>query len=188
MTEEEKKLEQEEAKEEKEAEVDTSLDEELEQAEEELPEPAIFTVKTTIGQEKAAADMIMARSKNFKLAVKSVLAPQGIKGYVFVEAQGGTTVEQARAGIKHAKGVIRGEVPFKDLEHLLVPKPVVAGIEMGDIVELTSGPFKGERAKIIRVDEGKEEITVEFFEATVPIPVTVRGDNVKMVERRKEEE
>ncbi len=180
-----------EKKEDSEEEVSLEPEEDMgeeEEPEEELPEPAIFTVKTTIGQEKAAADMIMARSKNFDLPVKSVLSPHGIKGYVFVEAQGGTTVEQARAGIKHAKGVIRGEVPFKDLEHLLIPQPAVSGIEMGDIVELTAGPFKGERAKIIRIDEGKEEITVEFFEATVPIPVTVRGDHVKMVERRKEGE
>lgn len=156
--------------------------------EEELPEVAIYALRTTIGQEKSTADMVMTRSKNFDLPVKSVLVPQGIRGYVFVEAQGRTAVEQARAGIKHAKGVIQGDVPFSELEHLLVPKPAVAGIEMGDIVELISGPFRGERARIIRIDEGKEEATVELFEATVPIPVTVRGDSVKIVERRREEE
>jgi len=37
-----------------------------------------------------------------------------------------------------------------------------------------------------RVDELHEEITVELFEAMVPIPVTVRGDNVRVL--RKEDE
>ena len=61
-------------------------------------------------------------------------------------------------------------------------------MEVGDIIELTSGPFRGERARIIRIDEGKEEITVELFEATVPIPVTVRGDFVKVIQKKEKEE
>jgi transcriptional antiterminator NusG len=81
--------------------------------------------------------------------------------------------------------LVSGEVPFDEIEHFLVPKPAVAGMEVGDIVELISGPFRGERARIIRIDEAKEEITVELFEATVPIPVTVRGDYVKVIEKTK---
>jgi transcriptional antiterminator NusG len=68
----------------------------------------------------------------------------------------------------------------------LIPKPVVAGMETGNIVELTSGPFKGEKARIMRIDETKEEITVELLEATVPIPVTVRGDHVKVIQKEEE--
>ncbi|MDI6820353.1 MAG: transcription elongation factor Spt5 [Candidatus Hodarchaeaceae archaeon] len=151
----------------------------------ETRKPAVFAVRTTIGQEKAAADMIATRARNFNLPVKAVLAPEGIRGYVFVEALEETAVEQARAGIKHAKGVVEGEIPFNEIEHFLTPKPVVVGMEVGDIVELISGPFRGERARIIRVDELKEEITVELFEATVPIPVTVRGDFVKVIEKTK---
>jgi transcriptional antiterminator NusG len=154
--------------------------------EEEIPKPAVFAVKTTIGQEKSVADMIYTRARNFNLPIQSVLAPRGIRGYVFVEARGGTVAEQARAGIKHAKGVIKGEVPFSELEHFLIPKPVVAGMETGNIVELTSGPFKGEKARIMRIDETKEEITVELLEATVPIPVTVRGDHVKVIQKEEE--
>ncbi len=161
--------------------------EEEEAPEEEFP-IAIYAVRTTIGQERSTADMVTTRARNFNLPIKSVLVPQGVRGYIFVEAQGETAVERARVGIKHAKGVIRGEVPFKEIEHLLIPRPAVSGMEIGDMVELTSGPFKGQRARIIRIDEGKEEVTVELFEATVPIPVTVRGDHVKVVQRRKEEE
>lgn len=160
----------------------------MEEAPEEEFPIAVYAVRTTIGQERSTADMVTTRARNFNLPIKSVLVPQGVRGYIFVEAQGETAVERARAGIKHAKGVIRGEVPFREIEHLLVPRPAVSGMEIGDMVELTSGPFKGQRARVIRIDEGKEEVTVELFEATVPIPVTVRGDHVKVVQRRKEEE
>jgi transcriptional antiterminator NusG len=155
---------------------------------EEVQKPEIFAVRSTIGQEKNTADMIVARTKNFNLPIKVVLSPPGIRGYVFVETIGKSTVEQARVGIKHVKGVVSGKVPMSEVEHFLVPKSVVVSMEVGDIIELTSGPFRGERARIIRVDEGKEEITVELFEATVPIPVTVRGDFVKVIQKKEKEE
>jgi len=155
---------------------------------EEAQKPAIFAIRTTIGQEKNTADMIVTRAKNFNLPIKTVLAPPGIRGYIFVEAVGKTTVERARVGIKHGKGMVAGEVPITQIEQFLEPKAAVVGMEIGDIVELVSGPFRGERARIIRVDEGKEEITVELFEATVPIPVTVRGDSVKILQKKEKEE
>jgi transcriptional antiterminator NusG len=155
--------------------------------EKEALKPAIYAVRATIGQEKSAAAMISTRAKNFNLPIKAVLAPPGIRGYVFVEALGQTAVEQARGRIKHVKGVVEGEVSFKEIEHFLIPKPVVVGMEMGDVVELISGPFRGERARIIRIDSSKEEITVELFEATVPIPVTVRGDHVKVIQKKEKE-
>jgi len=153
----------------------------------EVTKPAVFAIRTTIGQEKGAADMMVKRAKNYNLPIKAVLAPPGIRGYVFVEAEGETSVEQARAGLKHAKGVVGGEVSLTEIEHFLVPKPVVTGMEIDDVVELVAGPFKGEKARIMRIDKGKEEITVELFEAMVPIPVTVRGDHVKVIEKKEKE-
>jgi len=155
--------------------------------EKEAIKPAIYAVRATIGQEKSAAAMISTRAKNFNLPIKAVLAPPGIRGYVFVEALGQTAVEQARGRIKHVKGVVEGEVSFREIEHFLIPKPVVVGMEIGDVVELISGPFRGERARIMRIDGSKEEITVELFEATVPIPVTVRGDHVKVIQKKEKE-
>jgi transcriptional antiterminator NusG len=153
----------------------------------EIQRPAIFAIRTTIGQEKSTADMIATRARNFHLPIKTVLAPPGIRGYVFVEAMGKFTVDRARMGIKHAKGMVAGEVPIDQIAQFLVPKPSISGIEVGDIVELISGPFRGERARITRLDEAKEELTVELFEATVPIPVTVRGDSVKVIQKKEKE-
>jgi transcriptional antiterminator NusG len=62
---------------------------------------------------------------------------------------------------------------------------LVSGIVEGDVVELVTGPFKGEKARVMKIDQAKEEITVELFEATVPIPVTVRGDNVRLIDKEK---
>ena len=72
---------------------------------------------------------------------------------------------------------------FSEIDHYLAPKPLVSGIMEGDVVELVAGPFKGEKARVQKIDEAKEEITVELFEAIVPIPVTVRGDHVRVLEK-----
>src|SRR2546426_1151304 len=61
-----------------------------------------------------------------------------------------------------------------------------SGIMEGDIVELVAGPFKGEKARVMKIDETKEEITVELFEAMVRIPVTVRGDSVRVLQKEEE--
>ena len=55
------------------------------------------------------------------------------------------------------------------------------------IVELVSGPFKGEKAKVTRIDDAKEEITVELLDAMVPIPITVRGEQVRILKKKEEE-
>ena len=60
-------------------------------------------------------------------------------------------------------------------------KPVEITLEKGDLVEVSSGPFKGERAKIVRIDKVKEEVTVELVEVAVPIPVTIKLGTIKLL-------
>jgi len=38
----------------------------------------------------------------------------------------------------------------------------------------------------MKIDETKEEITVELFEAMVRIPVTVRGDSVRVLQKEED--
>jgi transcriptional antiterminator NusG len=148
----------------------------------------IHAVRTTIGQEKNVADMLSQRSEKEKFGVYSVLVPYEIRGYIMIEALNKSEIEKALGGVSHARGIVEGEIPFSEVEKFFEPKPMVTKVDVGDIVELISGPFRGERARVTRVDVKKEEITVELFEATVPIPVTVRGDSIKVLRKEVEEE
>jgi transcriptional antiterminator NusG len=148
----------------------------------------IHAVRTTIGQEKNVADMLSQRSEKEKFGVYSVLVPYEIRGYIMIEALNKSEIEKALSGVSHARGIVEGEIPFTEVEKFFEPKPMVTKVDVGDIVELISGPFRGERARVTRVDIKKEEITVELFEATVPIPVTVRGDSIKVLRKEIEEE
>ena len=146
----------------------------------------IFAVKTTSKQERTVADNILKaiETKATDIKVASIIVPNELQGYVLIETpEQRNRIEQLVELIAHARVVTKGETSLAEVGHFLIPKPVVAGIDEGTIVELIAGPFKGEKAVVKRVDSAKEEITVELYESIVPIPITVRGDNVRVVEK-----
>jgi len=146
---------------------------------------SILAVKTSIGHEKTVADSLASRAKGKPIGVFAILSPATIRGYVFVEAMNTDALREVVKGVRRTRGLVKGETSFAEIEHFLTPKPIVSGIVEGDIVELIAGPFKGEKARVQQIDESKEEITVELFEAMVPIPVTIRGDHVRVLEKEK---
>lgn len=146
---------------------------------------SMLAVKTSIGHEKAVADSIASRAKPKPSGVFAILSPATIRGYVFVEAMNTDSLRDLVKGVRRTRGIVKGETSFAEIEHFLTPKPIVSGIVEGDIVELIAGPFKGEKARVQQIDENKEEITVELFEAMVPIPVTIRGDHVRVLEKER---
>lgn len=150
---------------------------------EEMEEILIFTIKTSIGYEKSAADALASRAKKSKRKLYSILVPSKLRGYLLVEATNFDSLRELIRGLPHIRGVIQGTTPFEEIEHFLTPEPLVTGISEGDIIELISGPFKGEKARVQHIDESKEEITVELFESIVPIPVTIRGDHARVLEK-----
>lgn len=145
----------------------------------------VMAVKTSIGHERTVADAISSRAKSTDAGIYSILSPATMRGYIFVEVMNAERLQQMVKGIRRARGLVQGETSLDEIDHFLEPKPLVSGIMEGDIVELVSGPFKGEKARVQHIDEAKEEITVELFEAMVPIPVTVRGDNVRVIEKEE---
>jgi transcriptional antiterminator NusG len=155
-------------------------------AEPEVFKNRIFAIKTTSKQERTVADNILKaiETKATDIKVASIIAPNELRGYVLIETpEQRNRIEQLVELIAHARVVTKGETTLAEVGHFLIPKPVVAGIDEGTIVELIAGPFKGEKAVVKRVDSAKEEITVELYESVVPIPITVRGDNVRVVEK-----
>lgn len=146
----------------------------------------IFTVRVTVGRESTVINTLANRAQNMALPVKSVFYPSELKGYIFVETEEGV-LEKLVSGVPHVRGMIDKPVPFEQIRHFLESKRIEIKINRGDIVEIVSGPFKGEKGKITRVDETKDEVTVEFLEAAVPIPITVAIDSVKLTQKGEEQ-
>ena len=78
------------------------------------------------------------------------------------------------------------EIPIDQLENFLIPRPVIEGVDINDIVEVITGPFKGSRARIIDINIGKEEVTVELLAMDLQIPVTLSGESIRVIEKATE--
>ncbi|MCK5107199.1 MAG: transcription elongation factor Spt5 [Nanoarchaeota archaeon] len=143
----------------------------------------IFALKTTANREDQVVDFIGTHAEKKGFEVYSVIRPHGMRGYIFLEAISRAEAEQAAYRIPYAGKVLPSPVSYKEIEHMLEQVKRDVNIQKNDIVEIISGPFKGENAKVSRVDKMKEDVVVELVEAAVPIPITVKIDSVKVIRR-----
>jgi len=148
----------------------------------------IFTIKTQVGKEQSTADLINSRAGKSKIKIPSILATPELRGYIFLESYDIERIREMIKTVSYARNMLEGDIPIEQIEHFLVPASAVAKIAEGDVVEMVAGPFRGETAKVTHIDDTKEEITVELFESVVPIPITVRGEQVRVIKRKEEEE
>ena len=144
----------------------------------------IYTVKTVVGRENIVLDAIAAKTKGEGLGIQALVHPEEIKGYIFIEGDI-KDVEKAVQMVPHVRGIIKSPIDLKQIQRFLEPKTVEIELDKGDIVEIIGGPFKGERVKIARYDKTKREATIELLEATVPIPITISVEFVKVLEKVK---
>ncbi len=141
----------------------------------------IVAVRTTLGREEAVLEKIAQLTRKFGYKIYSVFLPKDVKGYIFVEAESLDDIQSAIRGINNARGIVGREISFEEVAHFLEAKPAEIKIKKGDIVEMVSDPFKGEKGKVIRVDKMKREVTVEMIESAVPIPVTIPMEAVRLI-------
>ncbi len=149
---------------------------------------AIYTVRTTASRERQVAETLMIVATRRETGVYSIINPHNVKGYIFVEGSSRDEIAQAVYGIHHAKGVIDKPLKLKDVEHFLGEESVEITVKKGDIVELVSGPFRGEKARVSRINKVKQEAVVELLEAAVKIPVTVKTDALRVIQKEEGEE
>lgn len=143
----------------------------------------LFPVRTTVGQESLVVDILSNKVSKDVLPVYSLAVIPGLKGYILIEAQDELNVRHAILNTPHIKGqgIVKGSVDIKELASLLESKPLMKSIKEGDKIEIISGAFKGEKAKVQRVNETKEEVVVELMEAAVKIPVTLKAENIRVI-------
>ncbi len=142
----------------------------------------LYTIKTVVGRENIVADTIASKTKTNKLNIQALLHPEEIKGYIFIEGDI-ADIEKAVQMVPHIRGLIKNPVAISQVQRFLQPKKVEIELNIGDIVEVIGGPFKGEKGKVTHFDKVKRECTIELIEAAIPIPVTVSVEFVKVTEK-----
>jgi len=149
-----------------------------------MAETHIFGLRTAANREDQVVDYLISKLQKAK-GILAVIRPHGMRGYIFIEAPSQADAEATLQGVPYARGLLPREIPYPEIEHMLEQVKIEMNVRKNDIVEIISGPFKRENAKVIRINKQKEEIVVELLESAVPIPITVKMDAVKVIRREE---
>ena len=143
----------------------------------------IFIIKVTTNKEERAVDMIAERAIKKQLNVYTVSRPHGLRGYILLEAEDRESAEEAAFNLPYVKGIVGKTISYDEVKAMLEPSVETININEGDIVEIISEPFKKEKAKVLRIDKQKEEVVVSLLGSVVPLPLTIKIDNVRVIRR-----
>src|SRR3990172_9400296 len=147
----------------------------------------IFIIKVTTNKEERAMEMVSERAEKKALNVFSVIRPHGLRGYIILEAVDRESAEESVFNLPYIKGIIGKTLTYEEIKNMLEPKAEDFRIEVGDIIEIIGQTFKGEKAKVTRIDKTKGEVVVSLLGASVPIPVTIKMDNIKVIRREEKD-
>ena len=148
----------------------------------------IFVIKVTTNKEERALEMIAERVRKKQLNVFTISRPHGLRGYIILEAEDKDSAEEAAFNLPYVKGIVGKTLSYEEIKNMVEPEVVNISIQKDDIVEIVAEPFKKEKAKVLRVDKQKGEVVVSLLGAVVPMPVTIKLDNVRVIRREEMEE
>ena len=142
-----------------------------------------FVIRVTSSQEKITVDILESKVMKTNLPIYSIVLVEGMRGYIIVEAENEVACRDLIMNEPHVKGMLPKPLSEAELNAMLETKKSAQEINVNDIVEFLSGPFKGYKAKVIKIDQTKDEITVELMDVAVPIPVTTKSNTARVVEK-----
>jgi transcription termination/antitermination protein NusG len=142
-----------------------------------------FVVKVTSGQERIAANILQNKISKTDLPIYSIIVVEGVRGYIILEAEDEVSARQFVTKGRSIRGVLPKELSEAEVNKLIEVRSHAVGIEKGDTVEFTTGPFKGYKAKVLKVDDLKDDITVELMDVVVPIPITTKMNTAKVIQK-----
>jgi len=137
----------------------------------------IYAIRVVTGREQNVANHLYRLIKARDLPIKTILAPQELKGYIFIEADQPTIIDRLIYGKKHIRGRLPDPIPFSEIEHYLVKE--LPKLAQGDIVTILAGPLKDYLGTVQTVSE--KEVTVILRDVAFTEPITLPLSYVKKV-------
>lgn len=148
-------------------------------------ETHFYIVRVTLGREAQVLERLESQTSRVP-EVYAIIKPYSLKGYIIVESDGYDSVLQLIYNIKHVRGIINKELSKTEALKTIEKKKQTIEINIGDVVKVLAGPFKGESATVKSVNKEKGEITVMFLESAVPINVNIKMSDVSTIKSESE--
>ncbi|MCL5429881.1 MAG: transcription elongation factor Spt5 [Candidatus Marsarchaeota archaeon] len=147
-----------------------------------------FVIKVTSGQERIAANMLQNKASKTDIPIYSIVVIEGMRGYIIVEAEDELACRQFITKERNVKGMLGKALSEEEINKLIEVKSFAQEINKGDTIEFIAGPFKGYKAKVLKVDDLKDDITVELMDVVVPIPITTKMNTAKVIQKAEKAE
>lgn len=135
-----------------------------------VKDPNLWMVKCKIGEEKATVLQLMRKYIAFSkteepLQIKSVVAPEGSKGYIYIEAYKQTHVKNAIANVNNLRmGVWKQTmVPIGEMTEVLKVTKDSSNIKVGQWVRLKRGLFKDDLAQVDYLDTAQNQVHLKLI-------------------------
>jgi transcription elongation factor SPT5 len=127
-------------------------------------------VKCRPGAEKDTAILLMRKfltmeNTDSPLQIKSVIVPEGLKGYIYIESFKQTHVKQAITGVSNLKlGYWKQQmVPINEMTDVMkVVKDIIA-LRAGAWVRLKRGIYRDDLARVEQVDPTRSQVILKMI-------------------------
>lgn len=135
-----------------------------------IKDPNLWMVKCHIGEEKATVLLLMRKFIAYKnseepFQIKSVVAPEGVKGYVYIEAYKQTHVKAIINNVSALKiGTWKQDmVPIKEMTDVLRVVKEQSGLKPKQWVRLKRGLYKDDIAQVDYVDLAQNQVHLKLL-------------------------
>ncbi|XP_046908772.2 transcription elongation factor subunit Spt5 [Dermatophagoides farinae] len=135
-----------------------------------VKDPNLWMVKCRIGEEKQTVLQLMRKfiahqNSDDPLQIKSVVAPEGIKGYIYIEAYKQTHVKQAIQNVGNLRlGLYKQTmVPIAEMTEVLKVTKDTSNLKVGQWVRLKRGLYKDDLAQVDYVDVAQNQVHLKLI-------------------------
>lgn len=128
-------------------------------------DPKLWMVKCAIGHERATAICLMQKFiDRSDLQIKSAIALDHLKNYIYVEAEKEAHVKEACKGLRNIYSSAKITlVPIKEMTDVLSVESKSVDLTRDTWVRMKLGVYKGDLAKIVDVDNVRQRVTVKLI-------------------------
>ncbi len=78
------------------------------------PDTQILVLKTQVGQERRVIEMLGNKARRFNIPIISLLAPQELRGYLFIETVDPLAIQKGIRGVSYARALVSQDVEILD--------------------------------------------------------------------------
>ncbi|KAI3733140.1 hypothetical protein L1987_64358 [Smallanthus sonchifolius] len=129
-------------------------------------DPKLWMVKCAIGHEREVAVCLMQKcmDRGSELQIRSAIALDHLKNYIYIEADKEAHVKEACKGMRN---IYTGSkillVPIKEMTDVLSVESKAIDISRDTWVRMKIGTYKGDLAKVVDVDNVRQRVTVKLI-------------------------